>query len=219
MPRFDLRDQAAQFAGELSDLLNGTICHGVRVIAIVGPSGYANVGYKITRTVRETAEGIPLTLGDRPPACWLGLAFRLEPDDEGQYLTVNSSFMGIFTDAGLTEALVHYDYERGKQDGYPEAHVQVCAGSDAWTGLCEQAGLGPRPLQRLHLPVGGRRFRPTVEDLIHFLVTERLVDARPTWAEQVEAGQERFRRRQLRATVRRDPESALDVLRREGHIS
>jgi hypothetical protein len=68
-------------------------------------------------------------------------------------------------------------------------------------------------LQRLHLPVGGRRFRPTLEDLIDFLIIEKLVtDCRPDWAEEVAAGRERFRRRQLMAVVRRDPESALESL-------
>jgi hypothetical protein len=213
---FDLRDQAAQFAAELSDLLNKTICNGIRVTPIVAQSGRAVLGYKITKQAQDTAQGVPVTLSGKKPRCFLGISFRLEPDAEREYLAVTSSFVGVFSDASLEHTLMHYDYERGKVDGYPEAHLQVCAQSDGWSSLCERANLGTRPLEKLHFPVGGRRYRPTLEDVIDFLVCEKLVDARDGWDERVEEGREGFRQRQLRAAVRRDPDTAIDALKKAG---
>ncbi len=161
---------------------------------------------------------IPVTLGYKQPTGYLGLAFRLGPDAENKHLMVRSSVAGFFMDADLDQPLMHYDYERDKGDGYPEAHLQVEAESEAWSVLCDRVGLGERPLAKLHFPVGGRRFRPTVEELIEFLVAEVRVEARPGWEAKVEAGRERFEERQLRAAIRRRPEWALDQLRNLGHL-
>lgn len=69
---------------------------------------------------------------------------------------VESSFMGLFQDAALARPILHYDYERDKGDGYPEAHLQVCASSGAWDDLCAATRGDDRPFERLHLPVGGQ---------------------------------------------------------------
>lgn len=65
---------------------------------------------------------------------------------------------------------------------------------------------------------GGRRFRQTVEDLIEFLVTEKLASGRARWKAHVDKGRQGFEERQLRAAVRRHPDTALAILREEGRI-
>ncbi|GAA0258700.1 hypothetical protein [Cryptosporangium japonicum] len=70
-----------------------------------------------------------------------------------------------------------------------------------------------RDLPKLHFPVGGRRFRPTVEDVIEFLVVEKLVEASDGWQDVVEASRADFQRRQLRAAIRRFPDVAAEALR------
>ena len=67
--------------------------------------------------------------------------------------------------------LVPFDYERGKS-GYPEAHLQVygeSAALAAWKGTPKS-----RQLARLHFPVRGRRYRPTLEDVVEFLIAKEL---------------------------------------------
>jgi hypothetical protein len=129
VPRFDLREQATRFASEISDLLNGTICNGVRITAVLLPSrNDAQLGYKLSPRQWDPVEGIPVTLGRSAPRVFLGLSYRLSADAELQYLMVVSSFMGLFEDAELEHPLLHYDYERDKGDGYPEAHLQIDAG-------------------------------------------------------------------------------------------
>ncbi|HEU0132791.1 MAG TPA: hypothetical protein VFQ85_17565 [Mycobacteriales bacterium] len=200
---FDLAAEAHRFAGELSALLNATVCTGIRL------SSWAERGRAVVQygAGREPL-GIPLTLGRRKPRVFLGLSYRLAPDHEDRYLMVTSSFVGLFGDAARTTSLLHYDYERGKADGYPEAHVQVVAEPELW-GL---VGPRDRPFARAHLPVGGRRYRPTLEDLVEFAVVEGLAEGRDGWAAAVAAGRAAFRERQLRAAIRRDPATARDFL-------
>lgn len=137
---------------------------------------------------------------------------RLEQDEKDEYLTGRQSVMLLSTSADPADTLLHYDYERDKPDGYPDAHLQVCASSKPWKRIGVRLDGTTRPLERMHLPVGGRRFRPTLEDVIEFLVTEGLAEAKPLWKEAVEAGHEDFRKKQLRAAIRRDPETARSAL-------
>jgi hypothetical protein len=58
-------------------------------------------------------------------------------------------------------------------------------------------------LGQLHLPVGGRRFRPTLEDIVEFLVLEGICDERPGWENAVQEHRMRWRENQLKAAVRR----------------
>jgi hypothetical protein len=60
-------------------------------------------------------------------------------------------------------------------------------------------------------------FRPTVEDVIEFLVVERIAEARDGWDRTLNASRERFHRRQLHAAVRRYPDIAAEQLREQGY--
>lgn len=226
LPRhFDLRARADEFAGEISDLLNNTVTDGIRITAVTDQRGQqAVIGYSISPQNLAEPKMIPLAVKKRP-RLYLGMLFRMGPDDARQYPMVHSSVIYLSPDADGERVLLHYDYEREK-DAYPEAHLQVVATSEAWEKATSQAwddeasAYVPRAraLERLHLPVGVRRFRSTVEDMIEFLVTEKLVEHRDNWDEHVANGRRLFEERQLRAAVRRNPEAALAILREEGHI-
>ena len=213
--RFDLRGEANRFAGELSDLLNNTVTDGIRIRAVTDRAGQrASIGYELPPRDLVNFKMIPLARQRDKPNLYLGMLFRMAPDDASRYPMIRSSVIFLSLDNepdGRT--VLHYDYERDKADDYPEAHLQVCATSPEWEEIA-----GRRPLEKLHLPVRGRRFRPTIEDLIKFLIVEKLVKARDGWQEPIERGREGFELRQLRAAVRRNPEAALSVLRQEGHI-
>jgi hypothetical protein len=72
-------------------------------------------------------------------------------------------------------------------------------------------------MSSLHIPVGGARFRPCLEDFIQFLIAECQFDAKPGWQACVEAGRERWRRRQAAVVARDMPEEAARVLRELGY--
>lgn len=211
MGSFNLQRQATDFAGRLTDLLNSTVCNGVRLTTVIRPDDSAVVGYRITKVSQVAEIGIPVTISAKPPSCYITLSYRLEPDDERAHIAVTSSFIGLsLADDFERRPLLHYDYERHKPDGYPEAHLQVYAQSDHWLAACNH--LGDRPLAKLHLPVGGRRYRPTLEDVVEFLVVERLSNARADCLSSIEKSREDFQRRQLKAAVRRDPDAAEEAL-------
>jgi hypothetical protein len=215
---FDLRAEAEAFAAELSTLLNHTVTDGIRVTAIMYNNGQqARIGYGISPADASDPGMIPLCIRGKP-RLYLGMLFRMAADDSGRYPMIRSSVMYLSADPDGGCLLLHYDYERDKQDGYPEAHLQVCATSEEWEEAMSRYGPRGRPLKKLHLPVGGRRFRPTLEDLVEFLITEKLVSGRSGWQRHVQAGRERFEERQLRAAVRRNPGAALSILRELGHI-
>ncbi|MDN5917487.1 MAG: hypothetical protein L0I76_20725 [Pseudonocardia sp.] len=175
------------------------------------------VGYKIDRRNHDSTVGIPVTLGRKPANCFLAAQFRLRADDEGRYPAIETSFVGLFLDEELDRTIAHWDYERDyerdKRDGYPEAHLQVCATSSAWDELCAATRGDGRALEKLHFPTGLRRYRTTLEDVIDFLIAEKIAEAHPSASEALAEGREKFRRTQLRAAVRRDPETAISILR------
>jgi hypothetical protein len=217
LAQFSLEKAARAFTNELTDLLNGTVCDGIRLSAVYSKvRKKAWVGYKITKNAAASEEAVPIGCTGGQPHVYLGISQTLAVDETGgPYLMVVSSYMGLFLTPRMDYPLLHYDFERGKPDDYPEAHLQVVASSPGWEHLiseCEESGDAQRELCDLHLPVGGRRFRPTLEDLIEFLVVERFVEARPGWRAELAKTRESFRIKQLRAAVRRDPATARQEL-------
>jgi hypothetical protein len=216
---FDLRAYADSFAGELSDLLNHTVTDGIRITAVTDRKArQARVGLGVSANDLGDFRMIPLAIR-KAPKLYLGMLYKITPDSAGRYPMVHSSVMFLSPDDDTGgRVLLHYDYERDKKDGYPEAHLQICATSSAWEEAIARYGSRVRPLEKLHLPVGGRRFRPILEDLIEFLIIEKLAEHRSGWKDWVARGRDDFAERQLRAAVRRHPDVAISILREEGKI-
>jgi hypothetical protein len=216
--------EARAFASVLSEILNRTVTDGVRLraVTVTRPRTFVVVGYKIDKRNPVSRQAFPLVGAGRKTRAYMLVSYRLIPDDACQYLTVESSAVALATDADCENELLHYDYERDKGDGYPEAHLQISASSACWEALGSQISGSdgkPRPLSRLHLPVGPRRFRPALEDVIEFLIAEKIVDGKPGWEAVVRASRHEFEVKQLRAAIRNAPDVALTVLKEQQHIT
>lgn len=205
-------------------MLNGTVCHGVRLNAVIrdpiaGAKNGMNIGYQISAKNQDLQTGIPLTISPKQPRLHLGFFMHLEVDDANAYMMVKQSMALLALDADLATELLHYDYERDKQKerGYPEAHLQICATSAHWDVVSR---LGDDlPLSKMHLPVGpvgGKRFRPSLEDVIEFLIVEGLVESRDGWRDALEKTRRPFQELQLRAAVREYPQVAAEALQNQG---
>jgi hypothetical protein len=200
--------QAAKFAEELQNTLAATICRGcdVRIRAVERPLRQAvpifTIGHGLTRQNLTQPEPFPLRLDGKKPRAWMNLSFQVGLDDEERHLTVYSSYCGIFADEHLKVGLCHVDFEREKEQ-YTGAHLQVHGSSPALDQL-NRGGDAKRPLDKLHFPVGGKRFRPSIEDVIEFLIAERIIDGHDGWEGIVSEGRERFQRIQLKAAMRRE---------------
>jgi hypothetical protein len=100
----------------------------------------------------------------------------------------------------------------------PHSHVQFHGHRGALSHLLSRAGHPtPHDVSSLHLPTGGSRFRPCLEDVVQFLIAECSFDHLADWQRHVDAGRERWRRRQVAAAVRAVPSEAVRVLEDMGY--
>jgi hypothetical protein len=208
----NLGQLAGDFAQTIQDLLNATVCDGITIQALTIQPHLVLVGYGLSKESLEV-KTFRLRIGRGKPHGWLEISYRLCMDDEGHYLTVLSSYVGIYADESGQVPLCHVDYERNKKDGYPEAHLQVEGESAALKAWRLTDGTQDRPLRDLHFPVGGRRYRPALEDVIEFLIAEKLTTPRLGWRKPLNKSRDEFRRRQLRAAIRRDMETATQAVK------
>ena len=207
----DLEAEARSWAKRLSELLNGTITTGLRLSAVARPDGRCIVGRGLTRTLLAP-KVIPLTLSQAEARCFLYAAWTLDLDQDSRRLTVTKSKIALRADdGGDAEDIFSYEYGTDPDGDYPEAHLHVAGDSPLLQQLCERTGADKR-LRDLHFPVGGRRFRPSLEDVIEMLVTEGFVTPRDGWSDVVEASRRAFQAGQLRAAVREDPDTARKEL-------
>lgn len=212
MPSADrLASLARNFATKIQHLLNTTICDGVRISTVISEDpNLVLVGYGLAKPSLIT-EPFLVQIGRRKANCSLDISYRLCLDDASQYLTVISSFFAVYANDAGRSCLCHFDYERDKAGGYPEAHLQVPGESAALQAMSGPAG--KRSLDRLHFPVGGRRFRPILEDVIEFLIVEKLARPRDdNWKNALDREREAYYRIQVQAAIRRSPEIARQAL-------
>jgi hypothetical protein len=141
----------------------------------------------------------------------------LRPDSEMRVLVVQRSKVGLYAGDDFESMVCHYDFDRAPGNQYPLAHFQVWGESDTLKTVCDRTGVG-KPLRDLHFPVDGKRYRPTVDDMIEFLAIEGLVPTRAGWEDVVVRHRARWDRLQLRSVVRRDPEIAAEERRRQGYV-
>lgn len=212
----DLLIQAADFAnGSLATLLNGTITKGIRISAALQQDGRCLVGYKVGKN-NFIPGAIPVTTSKAQPCCYLDLMHTLFLTERHD-LAVATSRYALYLNAEDEEPLFHYDYERNKET-YPVAHFQIAVESEAWKEFFGRSDRsGHMQVESLHLPVGGKRYRPSLEDLVEFLILEKFCEPHggyeaETWKPVVAQHREEFHRLQLAAAIYGDPETARATL-------
>jgi hypothetical protein len=217
-----LVDQSADFAQRLTDLLNGTVTKGARVTsALLTDRGrsYALVAPGAKESAPGTPEttAVPLSLltlrRDRERApLWLALFFRMILDPEQEWAAVQKSSFRLCINKDTMRQAIRIEYDRQMKPGRA-AHVHIHGTSSDLGFAFGAVAIPPPPLEKLHVPVGGHRFRPCLEDFIEFLKEERLIKRmQPGWRRVLEASREEFMDRQVRAAVRRNQAAAADEL-------
>ncbi|MFC7278180.1 hypothetical protein ACFQS1_29695 [Paractinoplanes rhizophilus] len=215
MTRADLRSQAREFAGKIQTLLNQTVADNARVTAgFVGEERMMAVGANLQLRDLST-KPIALLSADKKMRCFLDIQYLLFLEETSDhYMTVKTSYFGVSGSADAKDPFFHYDYERHKA-GYTEAHLQVLGENTGLTPIMEVlcAKRKKKSMGELHFPVGGRRFRPALEDVLEFLIDEQLVQPKTGWQSALDRTREEFRDIQLRAAVRQNPDLARDALK------
>lgn len=195
-PPPSLEEQAQAFADELSALLMAVFPGAPGVAAQISGD----------RVVVAPIGDVPLSVGgSRLTVVEIHVRCRL--DSRGRWLAVDQSAYKLRLDADSTP-LLRLEYMRDARTA-PSAHLQVHAQRGALSHLLSRAGHhAPHDMSKLHLPLGGARFRPCLEDLVQLLVSEFGLDALPGWEQAVFDGRARWRRTQAKAvpaTSRRRP--------------
>jgi len=216
-----LDELAAGFADDLTALTRGVLGEDIPRFAAL------NMGQRVRVspiTEDEKVLGIPITITGEPVlnltaryyCCWDGSSTFLATDRADFHLHYS----------GIADPLIRFEYVRGSKEP-PGAHIQVHAHRDEMAYLLRLADSGrpkrgfrkrrlPR-LSEMHLPVGGHRMRPALEDVLLFMEREFAIDTVHGWRSVIEERLKFWREVQLMSAVRDAPEVAADVLRAMGY--
>jgi hypothetical protein len=213
----DLHAASTAFAQEIEDLLEGVLPHGskdqpdqsrIRVLQQAAR-------YVIRTGTGEKAGGMSLYsegkhVGD------LHVSYHCARDQANDYLAVRKSMFQVTSPQEGTP-LLRLDFNQAA-NAVPAAHWNVHGERGATSVMlawcnAKHSGL----LSQVHLPVGGIRGRPCLEDFIDMLITEFGIDSHRGWASLIKAGREKWRTLQTKSCVRDSPEAAASVLRRLGY--
>lgn len=143
----------------------------------------------------------------------LSLSYRCRLDSTRTFLAVERSEFKLLTPPG--QPLVRLEFDQRQA---PAAHWHAHGERTALGTLLAATGRPvPHDLFRLHLPAGGVRMRPCLEDFLEFLARDVGVDCVPGWDSAVADGRERWRRRQVRTLIRDVPALAAEQLAALGY--
>ena len=157
------------------------------------------------------------------PVLHLKARYIVEIDPRRDDLRVAGSTVGLWADVTggrkRPRPLVRVEYDRsGLGRGRAAAHVHLHANSPELAWMYGSGGRPAPDLHALHFPVGGRRFRPTLEEFLLFLDREHLFDNwKAGWRPKVLDSLEVWERRQARATARQFPDEAIGALETQGY--
>lgn len=159
---------------------------------------------------------IPLFV-DETPLASLMFTYHLAMDHQNQYLKIIKSNFTLYSDLERTP-LLRLEF-LANANNCPAAHWQFHADRGAFSHLLARAH-AVRPnkvrtshdLSKLHLPLGGARFRPCLEDFLEMLIRDCGIDARRKWKSAIEAGRRDWREKQVGSVVRDAPDKAADTL-------
>ncbi|MDE0652420.1 MAG: hypothetical protein OXI26_02045 [bacterium] len=214
-----------RFVGTLNHLLESSVSTTARFDARLSSDG-AEAVVQVRDGPDARSAGVALVRShDDPdgPALFLRARYIVEVDARRDDLRVSSSTVGLWADVTggrkRPRPLVRVEYDRRQSArGRAAAHVHLHANSPELAWMYGSAGRPAPDLHALHFPVGGRRFRPTLEEFLLFLDRESLFnDWKEGWKPRLTQSLEAWERRQARATARQFPEEAVGALETLGY--
>ncbi len=220
----DLHAEALAFAQQIQDLLDAVLplpagtgpqTRQVDALHLPARNDQDQVRYAIQIGDGTKPAGVPLLKEQRPVAS-LVVNFRCTHDSSQNYLAVQESTFELHAEGDRTP-LLRLDFLKSAKR-VPAAHWNVHAERGSMSRLLarsnpEHVGL----LSKVHLPVGGTRMRPCLEDVLQLCLIELDIDRHPGAMDAIEAGRERWRRSQAAALVRDAPDEAVRVLSELGY--
>lgn len=146
----------------------------------------------------------------------LTVNYRLCVDSYSTHIAVEQSSFVLGAKIERTP-IIRWDYDR-RANSKPRSHIQITAHRGALSHILSRMGHAtPHSIESLHIPMGGERFRPCIEDVIEFLIRDCGFKGGPDWRRKIREGRARWRRIQTRAVVRDSPASAVTELEALGY--
>jgi hypothetical protein len=162
---------------------------------------------------------VDLSAPGSPPETKLALFsanYKLCVDSYGEHLAVENSSFTLKATLDRTP-IIRWDYNRNA-NRTPASHVQMTAHRGALSHLLSRLDHAtPHSIESLHMPMGGDRFRPCLEDIIEFLIRDCGFRGGENWRGKLRDGRAKWRRTQTRAVVRDAPEVAATQLDQMGY--
>lgn len=205
------------FASDISHLIDRTVqARPTWLIETTLITSESESRARIELVSSEDDRSVPITAGGSRCAA-LTVRFGCRPDSSGRYMAVTESAFVVYSTLERTP-LFRLEY-REDMHSAPSSHWQVHAERGALSNLLTLGGHErPHSLSALHLPVGGARMRPGLEDFLQFVIEELGADADNDWQDVLEASRETWRRRQVATGVRDVPDEAVRTLRELGYV-
>jgi hypothetical protein len=142
--------------------------------------------------------------------------YQLCVDSMATHVAVEQSSFELMATIDRTP-IVRWDYDR-QANRKPRSHLQITAQRGALSHILSRTcHKTPHRIESLHIPMGGERFRPCLEDVIEFLIRDCGFKGGPDWKRKIRDGRARWRRIQTRAVVRDSPDSAVAELQALGY--
>lgn len=142
--------------------------------------------------------------------------YKLCVDSYGTHIAVEHSSFTLKATIERTP-IIRWDYDR-KPHNKPRSHVQITAHRGALSHILSRLGhKTPHSVESLHIPMGGERFRPCLEDVVEFLIRDCGFQGAAGWKQAIADGRARWRRIQTHAVVRDAPECAVTELESLGY--
>lgn len=228
---------AETFLTELSTTLDNTLGElGSQDLEVIRARKKVSIG--------PSSTAIPLTVEGKHRLN-LVVRYSLTLSTNKSFLAVDHSEFKVFPvddDPGSSFGpLVAFDYRRDPASkDVPTAHLNLDTSNSSILYMLAESGNSRRIRNRrekalknlrkdsdfgsehgserdVHIPVGGARFRPCLEDVLEMLIVEFGVDhSGGSWREALARGRRRWREHQLRAAVNDNPGVAAQQLRNLG---
>ncbi len=220
-----LEGEATAFATTLTQLMRASF-GGTTRFDVLPIEDRVKIGPGPFEPGRGGFQLIPMYRSVDPPSqparLWLKVQFDLKLDDAEQlHLMVLHSTFGLWVQSDPLRSprpVARTEYDREARSR-PAAHLHLHAESVELGWVFGTAGRSLPRQSEIHFPVGGRRFRPSLEELLLFLNDEELftdwVD--PNWRAEVENSLNGWQRLQLASAVRNQPSAAVEELVRLGY--
>lgn len=150
----------------------------------------------------------------------LELSTRFRWHQHHQAVVIEESRFTVFMTTDR-QPLVRFEFQEALTST-PPSHFHLHAERGSFSALLARTGSSgagrrdPARLSSLHFPLGDPHFRPSLADIVEFVVTECGVDARPGWERAVHEYRKHWRRDEAAATARQFSAETAAALRALG---